>query len=821
MQKINKTTCAMSLALIIVGGGGLIYAQNPFQRGATVKTAAKASDSKATDLTEIYRLQAQEAIKKGVPVTPTRAEASDEKEVMLEEDFSLLTDGTPDAPGAPLSSYTEDGNSFIPEGKLHTDGWWAIGAREAGGMVALAEPRIGGLITTKAMDLYGRVTVSFRLKSREGNPEGSRQTIIVSPIGGDAYDPVLLDNFKLIILAPEDGWQDYEITFLIADKSGTGRIQFNGMTYSAAGFLIDDIKITRDYELCLQPVGLNGYGFDNEGFTAAWTPNAENNSFLLSLLQEKTVGKEDVVGTVDFESSLDNIAAPARLTLSDKATVAAGEGADKSNALRLANGEWAELECGGGLLYGLSFFYNSSVDEYDGDGPYLKIEGYTLDGYQEYGDISLLDLEEGGESVDLKDYPTFLNTYSKVRLSVSGLEEGDYCLLDNIAYEALPETEISEILKNEPVKETSYRVDGLDPEAEYYFAVEGVKRDDLTSGRTAYYHALGLPAPVATEATDVEKRGAYTANWEATPKAKWYEVANFESRTIGEAVKDYVILHDDFEKAKDSESYLEGTSFDEFTKTPGWTSANGLVSLGSIGTFRVPIYTPELSLGNNDGRFTVNMKILAFPDEIVVVQSMEEYVVTDLWDLYSDCDPYSLIEHEMTLTFSDGADYERLAIYGLGNGKILIDEITITQDVKEGDMVNSYVGREITEGDELSVRFSGLTNTPEFDYIYKVKAMGDYFGTKYTSDNSNDIKVSLNLSGVEEILKEIGELRGIRVVEGGIEVTLAEAAAVSVSSLSGVNVCNETLSEGTHRIALDGGIYVVTAGGKTIKAIVK
>ncbi len=297
MRNFTAKSASMLFALAVIGGGGLIKAQ-------VEKATPLCKSIKSTDLTEVYARQAHEGalIRKTVKPAPFRAA---QQEVILEEDFSKITGGTEETPGAEIGSYSQSGNSAWPDGVTSTPGWWGIGTYAIDGSLGLCRTGMGGVVSTGPMNLYGNLHVSFRAKARVGNPEGKTQLLIVSITKGDINNPELssAEGAKLLNLKVEDGWQDVELTFRNPNKGDDSRLQINGMTYTPAGFVIDDIKITRDYDFCLPPTAMSCSNFTDDGFTIDWEPGAENNSYQFWLAQEKKLS-EPFDATETFDASL-------------------------------------------------------------------------------------------------------------------------------------------------------------------------------------------------------------------------------------------------------------------------------------------------------------------------------------------------------------------------------------------------------------------------------------------------------------------------------------------------------------------------------------
>lgn len=775
-----------------------------------------------TDLVKVCARQANEAklIQKTVKPAPFRAA---QQEVIFEEDFSKLTGGTEAEPGAEIGSYTVDQNSAWPDDVTSTPGWWGIGTYAIDGALGLCFPGHGGVVSTGPMNMYGNLHVSFRAKAREGNKVGSSQVLIVSITKGDKYSPVMAaaEGYQPVYLKVEDGWQDVELTFRNPNKGDDSCLQINGMTYSKAGFVIDDIKITRDYDFCLPPESMSCGNFTDDGFTVSWTPGAENNSYQLWLVQEKKLS-EIFDATEDFEGALPQYWSTTGSTVAD-------EGADNSKALRLENGQKLTLAFGGGRLASLETFMRS-VNLPEGSQAVISVYG-TVDGEElDLAKIAVPELKAEGEELNLLNVLSdYIYQVDNLRLVAEGFEDGAYCIIDNMIYKASPACERTRIINGKPVEDTQFTFTDLDPENEYFVGIKGVKNEHLSSDFLGYFYVPGMPAPKVTEATDIEKRGAYTAHWTPSPKALSYTVNNYKINTIAEDQKDYVVLHEDFAKADDAvQAEVNTLYFDEWSDNKGWHtdklpnnfSTLSTADAGYIGTIGLPIHSPVVSLNNGDGKFTVRFKVKAFGGELISVYSGEQVQYYDFAEVNPNGDYYSFEEHEVEMQFDNGTAAHNI-IFASRDYTMLLDWVEITQDVKAGDKVLRFESMtDLIGHDSSEYRFTGLQNAPDITYAYNVIAYGEYMGTKFNSMPSESMEVDLNAAGVGMLNADKGVL-GVAGVRGGIALSLSQAAQVDIFSVAGLHVTDVNAAQGTTFINLPAGFYVVKIGEHTFKVIVK
>lgn len=807
----------LSLGIAVIGGGGFIEARN------IVTTPSLQRSVKSSDLMEMYTRQAREAMlmQKAPLKSPARAS---EQEVIFEEDFSAITGGSEAEPGQELGSYTQDGNTFWPEDITKIPGWWGIGTYAMDGAVGLCYPGVGGVVCSGPANMYGNLHVSFRAKAREGNKEGRNCLMMVSIVCGDPYNPVPAcpESFVPVNLKVEDGWQDVEINFRNPNKLDDSRLQINGMTYSAAGFIIDDIKITRDFDFCLPPTEMSCSDFTDDGFTITWNQGAENNSYEFSLRQEKKLS-EPFDATETFDGSL-----PQYWTTTGS-TVAQG-GADNSAALRLGAGQELKLAFGGGRIATIGVFMKGENFDETSEAV-VRLLGIHEDGSEEdIAAVRIPRVKAEGEDIDLSQ---ILSNYRYqligFKFVAEGFADNQCCYIDNLQYKASPACETTQVLTDKPVNDTQIVLTGLDPENEYYVGVRGVKNQQLKSDFLGYYYVPGMPAPKALEATDLEKRGAYTANWAPSPKAKSYTVNNYKVDPITEDKENYVVLRDDFEKANSAaQENVDQLYFDDWTDCKGWCTpvlpdgfmSASLADAGCIGVMGMPLYAPQVSLDNDSGKFTVRFKVKAFGGEIIRVYSGDEIQTYDFNEVNPEGDPYSFEEHEVEMHFSNGAELQSIAIMSTAY-TFMLDWFEITQNVKAGDRVIRYLDHvDLTGHDSAEYRFSGLENSEGVKFGYNVSAYGDYMGQTFNSLPSNLVLVDLNQTGLGSLGSDDNEV-SVSTVNLGVRVETSKPASVDVYSMSGVCVASADCGAGATVISLHSGVYVVRVAGHSYKAVVR
>lgn len=189
---------------------------------------------------------------------------------VLQEDFSLFTEGTEESPAAEMLP-TDWGGSFAAD-KVHTTGWGGQKVHEAGGTAFIEEE---GALWTPNVDMTDAVDyrfyVSFRARLGEGAAEGvpSVQMGYNTPVEGES-------------LGTE--WKEYRLMFS-GEYSGTY------LTFKAtSAWLIDDILIEKVMPFIDAPEKPYFSNYTVDGFKAGWRAVDQAAGYLLSVYSYNNEG---------------------------------------------------------------------------------------------------------------------------------------------------------------------------------------------------------------------------------------------------------------------------------------------------------------------------------------------------------------------------------------------------------------------------------------------------------------------------------------------------------------------------------------------------
>ncbi len=689
----------------------------------------------------------------------SKAESEEKWETLLSEDFSLWSEGTEDAPDSIMypTTYFDDGSYVLPDSMFHSPGWSGLGLFQAGGNIALAYPNMGGIFNTSAMVMQGKLRIKLRCKAINGSA-----LFFLSVAAGDwtnPYDPIG-NQLTYYRLKSADGWQDIELDLVNPYDDSDCFVQVNGMAYNKGALIVDNISVERDANYISTPAGLAADNFTYTGFTASWDKAAGADSYVVNLYENRKTSDENFVSTNNFEDAVVN---------ADGSFTGLGEGwsgqfADEAAApwitddafdggksLKVASDNDAlAFNLPGSYIQDLSFAVKS-IKYTDNSSAQVYIE-FSNDSRKATYAISSTSATDW-MTAKFSDVSTFVpGCYTKLRIYGSGFEGDAYyndstvMAIDNIVVETTPKVEMTQVVKDAVTTDTSMTFDNLDTNNEYHFTVQGVTADGRSSAVSADTYAYGVAAPHVLEATNIDKRGAFTANWEAAPNAEAYVLRSYEVYNMPKDQEQYVVLDETFSKStegtEDDPKSLENDSYidlDDYTDNAGWTGngtilCNGMVGCTSDSYSSLDMLSPEISLDNNGGDYTVTVTFKTFEDGTTL------YV-------QGDNTTYRAIKADVagtytaTVALNGGTRFSHLMFYANSGAQFLLDRVTVTQDLKKGDQLYTCLSEtEITDG-STSFRINGLEPDTDYSYAYNLVSYTMRGGTIYSSGRSDNQEV--------------------------------------------------------------------------------
>lgn len=689
--------------------------------------------------------------------------------VLVDEDFSRFTKGNMDEPSDELVAYYygAPGQNIDPS-LTQAPGWTGTNVYQAGGMALVKEASVtsGGCINTPLGDYSGDLTITFRYKIAKGY-DGHGE-VFVNVLKGGIDGPVAANctnNFnKFDVYAGQDEWQEVTLRCTNTSADNDGFVQFT--VYGQV--LLDDIKITNTQNFIANPVLLPPSAFTETSFTANWQRVRLAYGYQVRLMKKVFTSDETTKNyTFDFE---DGNAVPDGWTVTGdtEGRIVDGEGNNGSKGLKLQNNDtiitpfnlskYKNLK-----LYGrLVLPEGVTPDQIKGT---VHFRLRTFDGWKDVQGVSAGWFYDPWNLDFGQELASFDGNYYGISMSVEGLNEGAYIVVDDFEFATGRPAELQDVIGWDDYeytegRDTHYTFTGLDPEGDYFYAVKAQYQDLYSTGVTG--HALGLAAPAVKPATDIDEAGGYTANWGLSTKAMQYVVTNYGVETVAEDEKNRVILDEDFSKVDASKTDAETpdqatalanyevTSLDEYTKMPGWlglgnTLAQGWVGAEESATYLYFVRTPQLYLSNSDN-FVLRLKATGVAGErLIVFVNGKGYLIP--FDTANIDGEFVIPEHGDNLTVQ----------FHTQNGMAFcLDRVTILQDVKKGQSVYTFLGDAETDAKTLSHRFEGIAEGyPK--YAYNVYAKYEVEGEAASSDRNAYTIVDL----------KAGTSTGISSVEGG------------------------------------------------------
>lgn len=752
-----------------------------------------------------------------------KAQKADENadwETLVSEDFSLWTKGTEDEPDSEMypKDYFTTYNEMLPDSLFHTPSWGGLGCYEAGGCVALAYPNMGGYVNTPLMNMNGKLRVKARVKVIKA------KAAFFLTFGAGSYaspgDPIGDDNRHLYRFTPEDGWQDIEFEIVNPRATDDCFLQVNAMCYNKGGVIVDQLSIERDRNYVATPQSLTASDFTYEGFKASWTGGYGADSYLVSLYKKQLMGTENFVSSNSFENITTdadgNLAGLAdgwtgkatgnedgEVTLDDEAY-------DGAHSLIFTNdNDHLAFDPKGSDIVNLTLAAKKRVCD-ENSSASLVIRLYDEYGYYLTLSKDLVDLGDDWYTFDLAESLSMagdnIGNYSaKVEIYAHGFGayedmEREMVLLDAVCCETTPQVEIVCEKKDVAVDGNSVTFDDLDTSNTYMFTVQGVSDKGYKSDVSKAKIACGVAAPHVKPATDINKRGAYTANWEAAPHATSYKLSSYEVYNVPEDKENYTLFEENFNKCTEGTednlvfkgNYNE-LSLDDYADNKGWTGTGTLLCNGMVGCYTddygslFEMLSPVMSLDNNGGEYTVTV-------DFKVQNAGETLVVQGDQTTYAAIECEAAGKHTASVTLQGGTRFSQLMFYTLGSTPFLLDKVTVTQNVKKGDQFFTKLDEQLVEDGETSARVSGLEPRDGYTYAYDLISYYDRYGMVYTSGHSDAQLVDFNNTAVKPVKLALDENDG--------ETTLYDMSGRRVSKA-------------------EKGIYIVKKGNKTQKILVK
>ena len=703
--------------------------------------------------------------------------------VVLEEDFSLCTAGTPEQPDseniAPGTNYVYE----VDAAYTHQPNWSGYYVFQAGGCVAISQYdyygyMYGGHISTPEAELYGEATISFRARRAGTSPNAGKLDLSLCDNTSGRLESV---EFNLTT-----EWQDFTWTSSKGTFNNKNIFQFCTVDGT---ILIDDIKVTRVRNCTPGVVANLPKNNSSTEFVANWQRSqvADIDGYLFTVWY-KEMPEEEISGTLsyDFESiqvkadgktiDTDNPGYPAGWSIDvssqgsqDMCTTKGNYKSGKQAIHFDAEGDYIVAPETPAPIHKISFWVKpSSMAEEEYNYSMVGVHVKNMDGkWEAIANLPNYWMEKNGgyltfEGDEIGNYVT------QVKLECVG-SYGITFAIDDITLEyqtqALPVQWITDSL----VVDTFCVVSDIDPTKDYFYHVK-VKEGDMISEPSEDIWVDGIQGvtPVALPASEVTEN-SFTANWEKNYHADSYKLNILQTTTTQYDNQEVLILEEDFSGIKDGTFDNPGFSWDlvHSLSANGQSEHDWLLTyprwvVGMAGSQGPNYYSgkaglvvgPEMKFGNNAVKvsFKAYNKVPGDRLWVMIIKDHEAAQAEIGMPVAFSATASGYITDSVVLSGVDFGNTPLHVAFMSEQGEYYVDDIKISFIVPQaGTLVEiPYKTIEVTD---TSYTFTDLPEgITDYAYNVMVKRTKDFY--TYTSNYSNTIEVKLVSTDVEEITTE-------------------------------------------------------------------
>lgn len=671
--------------------------------------------------------------------------------VIVDEDFSGLTEGTEDEPSAtPLlddMGWVIDASAWKPYDNTCTKGWGGDKLFAAGGCLAV----VNGFVNTPTGNYSGNLRVSFR--ARLMNQEASEACDV---------DILLCRRSKFIDYARKTVTLTHEwATYTLETNTGYyNDCMIQLTTMDDIQYLVDDFKIEHQVMSIEPPRATDAYEMEDDGFTAYWQATADAKDYLLSVYSKTPTPEESEVMEGFDELNVDGtVIVASNPNYPEGWTIRAKEvNTEQFNSapysIRLKDdNDYVMTPKTDTPIKSFSFWLWVEDGDQGQEAATGEIRMYArcVHGWSVMATMKVAELmNQGGLICDLSGFFDYFEEIYQMKVEYYN-PACDKCivLIDNVAYEAPDAFRRNFVFEDKVIsgkgktegEEMECKVTGLDPNTDYYYYVKA-RNEKSTSEPSNEVEVFDVSNPVALPATEVES-DSYVANWECYNKVDFFRVDQLRQLTVEQDNPAYVVLEENFDKVSSygtaespeaGEYTLDYYSIDQYTTTGGWTAASTQFGDGMIGGMEKEdgyvagcIVTPQLDLSHNGGLCDITIRVWGNEGDWFVVQGNNALN-------YAGINFETTGWVETTIQLPLCTNEERFYMYSNNYYAFMIDYLRITQNLKAGEVVTLVDKSAVVGADHRSVRIEDVDfGSADSDVLYKVKAH------RYHNGNEKDI----------------------------------------------------------------------------------
>ena len=514
----------------------------------------------AATANKVVRLTPKVAAKHQPTSTSTPMKASySQYDLLVDEDFSLMTDGTEDEPDTTecLASETEDPGIYVDPAYTHQAGWAGDNVFSAGGAVCLRTFNIMKLavLYTPLGDYSGEITVTCRAKALPAKTLGtdeSGRTVWQELTGSTLYIQAGIGGLENGTLAktddsgtistrlyPKQGWTYVTYTFKNYSGNDDGFIAFS----TEGNIVLDDIRITTSPTIMGMPGDVRATDFQPTKLSIAWQPVRKAYNYYVNLYKKVYTSDSDETFTEDFESDKPNDG-----WYFSSYNIAENEGKDGSDALLLNNGDTIVTPYNGTTYKNFKFWMKAVYPEgmaYEDKTGTVGIdlltakgwknltvfygEGFSYDGYYDCDmNEEAYDLFKNGSYYGVRLTPVDFPAEAKLYLDaieipagrpfelqfVKGRNSSDYGMGDDYT-------------KYDDTEDTTYTFTGLDPKSDYFFGVRSHYVDVFSQ-----WNLIEASRGSLTDITDVPLSAGNSLATDGNARGKVSEIFSLDGRRM-------------------------------------------------------------------------------------------------------------------------------------------------------------------------------------------------------------------------------------------------------------------------------------------------
>lgn len=379
------------------------------------------------------------------------------------------------------------------------------------------------------------------------------------------------------------------------------------------------------------------------------------------------------------------------------------------------------------------------------------------------------------------------------------------------------------LVEGQATPNTSASVTGLQENTDYFYTVQSTLEAESSAESNivdVFAFAGSLEQPRLNDFTEVHG-GQYTANWNTVIGADGYVVYNVYTHTAQRNEPAQTVLHENFDAFTGGTIDLPvddmgATNYDDYTTVPDWSAFYGCWTGGMLGG--ISITSPTIAMSNNGG-YTVTARVYGnMGDQI----DFNNYYLSGTAEKKSATlmnSGYNVI----SITFDHSSEATYLEIYFRQKDytqEMYLDEITLTQDLAQGDSFSYNYDYALIEGRRTnSCTFTDLPQAWGDRFAFRMSAYAEADGKLYQSDWTPLTEVPIP-AGVEQITGNDTPVKVIT-LPGSLVVQLTEATPLAVYDLQGHLVVQRAGHEGDNTIDLQPGLYLLRCGSYATKVGVR